>query len=378
MVENTIIRRISFDRYFPSVDNLITLLRDLKPTEKIHLTLVFMNRAGFRFSETVELRELILQKNSNIHHLVVFNCFEFLIQFLLANNGETKHFSYFGLIKRVPIQLERGNRLSDAMRSNNIESFAFSGRCNSSEVFQPVLDALLATRVQDLELDFEFLENNDVNGGNNIDFSSISTNTSLKELKVDAPLDMTHLFDSMKGNKTVEKLVVNNRMVANFRDKEKLAFNEMLRKNCTLLDVTFNICIIPIIQEQVNIFTKLNWMWIRYKIVKLKERIAAAATAAISTTTITTVATTIDNATVKRRTEEDNAEKVENNKKIEEEKKTMKKKKEINLWLKTFEKKPAICNEFIYLFLTENADMYNNNVAPSKVVSEKKKKKRQK
>jgi len=356
MAEEITIRKIilSPHRHNSTVDNVIRLLRDLTPTEKIHLVLEFMNINGFRFSETVELRELILQKKSNIHHLEVFDCLEFFIQFLLANNGETTHFLY-SCTTIVSMHLEKATKLSNAIRSNNnnngnIESFIFSGFCDSSQVFQPVWDALLLTTgVQELKLFIHFLENNDVNGGNNIDFSNISTNTSLKELEVGSTLCGTNLFESIKGNTTVEKLTISSQYGAenNFDKSGKKAFLEMLVNNTTLRQVELkdkngN----PLLREEINIHTTVNQVWQRLLIIKRKERMADATAAAISTTTPNVaIIITVDDT-------------VEKNKKMAEEKKMMKKKKEMLFYLKTFHK-PLMRNELIFSYLTENADMYN-------------------
>ena len=80
--ETTIIREITFGLTNSTVDEVIRLLRDMTQTDKIHLTLYLMKYDGFRFSETVELRELVLQKNSDILHLEVHDCFDFLVHFL--------------------------------------------------------------------------------------------------------------------------------------------------------------------------------------------------------------------------------------------------------------------------------------------------------
>jgi len=107
-----------------------------------------------------------------------------------------------------------------------------------------------------------------------------------------------------------------------------------------------------------------------------RKNISTTATVAAIRTTATNVAITV--AVERRREQDNNIHEVEKIKKIEEKKKMIKKKKEMNLWLKTFEKKPVICNELIYLFLTENADMYNTNGTSSMVVEEKRKRKRYK
>ena len=395
MAEETTIRRLRLGWYSSTVDEMMRQLRNLTPTEKIHLILSFRNHDGFRFSETVELRELILEKKSNIHRLVVVDGFDFLIQFLLANNGETKHFDFTNCFDtRERLQLEQATELSNAIRSNNngtIKSFMFTVRCDSQDVFQRVWDAVLTTGVQDIELNLVIPKNNnnDKSGGDNIDFSNISTNTSLKELTVlDINLCGTNLFHSIKGNTTVEKLIVSTQDVDAYHDnKGKKTFLEMLLENTTFLHVElkdghFN----RILREEISIHTTLNQIWKRLIIVKQKERMAtatAATAAAISTTTTNVTATTAtdddDDATVERRREQgNNDDEVEKDKKIAEEKKMMRKKKEMNLWLKTFEKKPVICNELIYLFLTENADMYSNNGILTVLERVERKKKRQK
>jgi len=203
----------------------------------------------------------------------------------------------------------------------NIESFHFSGYCGRGrEVFQPVWDTLLTTRVRELLMFFPFSESNNVNGGNNLDFSNISTNTSLKELTVVATtLCGTNLFDSIKGNTTLEKLIVRppRSCEANLNDSGKKALIEMLFENTTLIQVELkdghsN----QILQEEIDIPLKLNRMWKRLIIVKDKERMAAATAAAtaLCTTTNVTATNDDDDATVERKREQDNnVDEVENN-----------------------------------------------------------------
>jgi len=383
--ETTIIREIYLGPFHGSstIDEVIRMLRGLIPTKKIHLTLMFMNIEGFRFSETVELRELAFEKKSQIHRLDVYNELNFFVPFLLADNGETKHFTYWEL-SAINMQLDQVTGLSNAIRTNNIESFNFTGCCKSSEVFQPVWDALLTTNVQNIKLSLEFSKNNEERSGSNkFDFSNISTNTSLKELKLEITLYGTNLFDSIKGNTTIEILEIRSQQGdANFNISEKKAFIEMLFQNTTLIHVELRDGnFYHILQEEIDIHTTLNRMWKRLIIVRRKERIAAAATVAIYTPTTTVAFTTATDGdvTVGRRKQKNNVDEVEKNKKIEEETKMRKKKREMNLWLKTFEKKAVLCNELIYLFLTENAgDRYNNNETSSIVFGEQRKKKRKK
>ena len=305
----------------------------------------------------------------------------------MANNGKTKHFLFWDT-RSIKIQSDQATVLANAIRSNDkngkIGSFLFSGCCDSREVFQPVWDAILATDVRDLKLFLEIPQNNKEgkSGGDNLDFSNISTNKSLKKLHFGSTLYGTNLFDSIKGNKTVEKLTIISRYGdENFNDRRKRAFIEMLSQNTTLINVELRVDRYNnILREEINIHTTLNQIWKRLIIVKRKERMVAVAATAVMITTATNVAITAgDYATVERRREQDNNnDEVEKDKKIAEEKKMMKKKKEMNLWLQTFEKKPVICNELIYLFLTENADMYNNTGTSTILNGEERKRKRQK
>jgi len=81
--ETTTIRQIILGQCMvgSTINRVIRLLRDLAPTEEIYLALMFTNNDGFRLSEAVELRELVLEKKSQIQHLEVYNCFEIFVKF---------------------------------------------------------------------------------------------------------------------------------------------------------------------------------------------------------------------------------------------------------------------------------------------------------
>jgi len=213
-------------------------------------------------------------------------------------------------------------------------------------------------------------ESNNDDGG--IDFSKLSTNTSVNKLRLrlksKSDLIRTNLFESIKVNQTLKKLHLNFYGMV-FQERERTSFIEMLRENITLIEV-----LVPVkdLDREIGIQTELNRMWKRF-IRKREERVAAttattvaAATPAINNTYNNVVPATIVNATVvvvneREQQQDDDEEEEENNngkKKIEEEVKMEKKKEEICIYLEIF-KKPLMRNEIIFSYLTQNADMYN-------------------
>jgi len=379
-------------------------------------------------------------------HNTIIDHFDFFVQSLLVGlpppqdenkkyKGEeitTKHYEYVNMNHNaddivLPMQFECANRLANAIRmrtsnsnnnstnNNTIERFSLTDTFCTAKAFQSVWNALLHSNgndtttttttttggIQDLKLVIGFsLENNNVTDGNINDiysFSNLSNNTTLRRLDLrfdfhlynhSSPVstimgrEMTTIFDSIKYNRTLEKLHLN--LYHGVLPKhERMLFTEMLHINSSLVDVkifngyNYHLC------KEITRETTINRIWKRYMKIKREEKKRTAlvrnavATALMirkdtnsssnnntPTNVATATATAADgdgdgdgdsnNIEVRRRLKQQQEKK----KKIEEEKKMMKKKKEMLFYLKTFHK-PLMRNELIFSYLTENADMYN-------------------
>ena len=376
------IRRITLGRTYSTVEEVIRLLQNLTPQEKIHLIFFCYGDDGYILNTT--LLELIPEKYNNIHNFEVLNIqhndlnlfcrvFDCFVQFVQENNGETKHFGYHTSGKE-PMQLERAYRLAYAIQSNSnnthghIESFSL----RSSFVigaFQLVLNALLDSGVPDLTLGGGIFNNiDDIDNDNIINFTGISKNTSLKRLKFysgyhrNRKINLKNLFGSIQGNTTLE-------ILHTVLGSEALSFIEMLRVNISLTDVEFDgielgldgTMLLLNLKKEISIQTKINLIWKRLNIMKREEKATAA------TPTLTSKNKNENNVAVvgdddiekeQKQQQQQHAGEENKKKKIEEGKKMLKKKKEMSLWLTLFTK-PLMRNELLYQFLTEHADMYN-------------------
>ena len=207
------------------------------------------------------------------------------------------------------MSLEQGHELANAIKNNNnnsnnnsaIENFQFYDINLNFVAFQPVLDAILDSRVRKLELRTH--KNNIINNkNNNINFTALSTNISMRELEIDgnkvSPQDRMILYDAIKINKTVEKLNFLFHLHDVLEETEKNSFKAMLRVNITLTDITlFSYldhnkfipgAVYDDIKKEIVIHTQLNRMWKRYKIMIREKEATAAATIAVTTNTIST------------------------------------------------------------------------------------------
>merc|ERR1712194_698941 len=169
--------------------------------------------------------------------------------------------------------------------------------------------------------------------------------------------EMRMIFDSIKDNRTLEKLHLNF-YYGVFPTQERRLFIEMLHINSSLVNVkifngyNYHLC------KEITIETTINRIWKRFWNIKREEKkktaIVRNAVAIYLTTkgnnnnTPTNVATVTavdgdddddgdssNNIESRRRLQQQQQEK---KKKIEEEKKMMKKKKEMMFHLKTFHK----------------------------------------
>ena len=211
------------------------------------------------------------------------------------------------------LSLEHAIKLSDALRLNNIdngnsqiERFSLADNFYNVESFQIIWNTILVTSVPCIELSPTFLENrvlenrddggdnnnnNNINN-NNINFTGLSTNTSMTRLTFFgfgmSLQNWRNLFISMKGNTGLERLYIGNRTYrSQLHNTEIVAcFEEMLRKNITLIDVDalFDnddnepICIN--MNTVITIETKLNRKWNQYLMKRKEEEEKTASTIA--------------------------------------------------------------------------------------------------
>ena len=363
------------------IEERLRLLRAVSTShEKINLKLWSLNHHNhdFRFSETVELRELILGMKSNIYHLDFCNgwqndrneylqYFNYFVNYLRTNRGKTQNFSYWNKDYTLfSMSLEQGKQLANAIKNNNnnsnnnnaINNFRFCDSNLNFVAFQPVLDAILDSGVQKLDLRIHGNDNININNNNNINFTALSTNISIRELYVIkfrmSPQDRMIFYDAIKINKTLGKLKYNLHRDDVLEETEKNSFKAMLQGNITLTNITlcsymgYNNQLVQDtayddLREKIVIHTELNRMWNRYKIMIREAKVTAvAAAAATAAATSNYILTNVE----------------EKNKKIQEEHKMVKKKEEMVICLKIFDSKPLIRNELLFSYLKNHTDQY--------------------
>jgi len=269
------------------------------------------------FSETAEMRTAMLENIVHINRFGIFNyCkkrnenlswFNYLLQFIQTDHGGTKydveyHHPLSGLHGSVNhLSLEHAIKLSDALLLNmndhdndnsHIEKFSLAYNFCNVEAFQTIFNAVLETGVPYIKLRPKFLESRD--GGNtnnnNINFTGLSTNMSVKQLDFNGfgmlQQNWRNLFISIKGNTGLEKLHIDCRSHrSSLNNAETVAcFKEMLRKNITLIDVE---ALFDDDNEQIGINnvitikTKFNRKWNQYLMKRKEEEEKNASTITI-------------------------------------------------------------------------------------------------
>ena len=260
---------------------------------------------GERFSETVAMRTAILENVDLCIDFALFNScterndysawFKWFLKFM-DHQREIKHLAY---IDMRPDSFGRswsvgdGNEFANALKLTNndghIKSFALAANFNTIEAFQPTWNALLDTGVEDLDLAVDILDHNDDASIHYVDFTRLSTNTTLKNLEVNVFLNSSNeFFETMKMNKGIEKLMISFGGTLLHKQEMVARFKKMLCANSTLINVQAIIANGDInynhlqqnIDNVITIETKFNRLWKQYlkKRKEEEERNASAIT----------------------------------------------------------------------------------------------------
>ena len=188
----------------------------------------------FKFDATDEMQNTIAKNSRLIKTITVFNgsndkdehirCFNFFIRIIQGLIGNGKHLTYVNDKEKMDALLFEGviNQLAEAvLQSNNnnnnndaIESFHFDELNLNPGTVQPLLDALLDSGVRNISLwSYDFFAGRlSNNTNNNINFTGMETNESLKELNLFhfdmQKEDYWNLFHSIKKKQRIRKMEI--------------------------------------------------------------------------------------------------------------------------------------------------------------------------
>ena len=160
----------------------------------------------------------------------------------------------------------------------------------NTAAFQTIWNALLETSVPHVNLTPNFCRSHENTKNNNITFTGLSTNMSMKKLDFNGGHAMSqqnwrNLFLSIQGNKGLEELALisSSHTRGSRKNTEILSyFTEMLRKNNTLIDVQADSIIDNAygiydndarnqLKNVITIETKLNRKWNQYLVKRTEE-----------------------------------------------------------------------------------------------------------
>ena len=253
----------------------------------------------FKFDATVTMQNTVFENIRHIKTLRMCNdcnireehkrCFAFCIKIVLGIIGKGKHLIY----ETFDFELEQANELAQALlRLNNnnngaIDSFELNEMELTPVTLQPVLDALLDSGVRKIEFGNDYTMSPPIDyNNNNINFTGIKKNISLKELDLGRfdmqEEDCRNLFTSLKVNKGLEKLQLRYTTYSYLSTRMKRLFKQILRENITLLDFRLVDCegddveIDDPIFKVIQFHTTVNPMMKRYIVKRNTESTVAA------------------------------------------------------------------------------------------------------